>query len=313
MSTDRKARKERIGKGVYSLQEAGTAAFVLDFLKINIFHVLFEVLFAVLLINLMVFYSSSESNIPLSEFFGRVLFTCGIIYLLITIFFLFIVVQVAMSHIEGKNIKEGELQHADLQQNEEALKANLQKKETYEKAIRKSIYYGLFAHIVMGILSAVFPSFFTGVREMRSDFWYRFQIGSAIILFGIGGFILSWLRYKRINWIEVIKNNANGSEKPTAAEEYDQYINTLSSTLKSAVAQVIISCVIVGIFAKVFLTLAPVSNDFDYYNLILALVFVIISTYVTIVYKKEFFSHEMPCFSITPCKKPDRNEDGDPK
>lgn len=286
MNKRHEKRKEKLGDGIYNLHEAGTANFILYFLKINFFHVFFEVLFAVLFINLMIFYSplvitNSGNKIDMSAFFGQVLFSCGIIYLIITIIFIFIIIKNALHYIEGGNIKQGEGN-------------NLQKKETYEKAIKKSIIWGLLAHILVGILTAFFPSFFTGVKEVTFDCCDRLKIGIAIVLFGVGGAILSWLRYKRINWIEVTKNKETN--------EYTNYINTLSYTLISALAQVIITCIIVIIFAIMFMNLAPI-DDFNYYNLLLAIVFAIISTYVTIVYKKEFFGHKIPGFSIKPCKK----------
>lgn len=311
-----KKSKEKLGDGIYSLKEAGTADFVLYFLKINFMHVFFEVLFAVLFITLMVFYSplvvSDSEKIQFSVYFGRVLFTCGIIFLILTVIFIFAISIIAMYYITGENVKRDKKNNADEKQKGIDLKANLQKKETYEKAIKNAINWGLAAHIIIGLITAAFPSFFTGIEEVHFDNFDRLLIGSAIFLFGLGGFTLSWLRSKRVNWNEVIKNSTNEhsdeTDKLNEIDKYNQYINTLSFTILSAIAQVIAACIIIVSFARVFMYLIPAGNGFDYYNLMLAIVFAVISTYITMVYKKEFFGDDMPGFAIKPCKNPRSNE-----
>ena len=210
-----------------------------------------------------------------------------------------------MHYIKGGNVKLNPKNKA--QQKEADIMANLQKKETYENAIKKSINLGLVAHIAVGIITAAFPSLFTGVKVVSFDCLDRLKIGAAIFLFGLGGFTLSWLRSKRINWSEVIKykkDRSDDNNSPNQSDEYNQYINTLSFTLISGIVQVVIACIIIVIFASVFMNLDPVKSGFDYYNLMLATVFAIISTYITIIYKKEFFGDKMPGFTIKPCKKP---------
>ena len=212
-----------------------------------------------------------------------------------------------MHYIKGENVKLSKKNKT--QQKEADIKTNLQKKETYENAIKKSINLGVVAHIAMGIITAAYPSLFTGIKGVSFDCLDRLKIGSAIILFGLGGFTLSWLRSKRINWSEVIKYKKEKTDDiPNQSDEYNQYINTLSFTILSGIVQVVIACIIIVIFASVFMNLDPVESGFDYYNLMLATVFAIISTYITVVYKKEFFGANMPGFTIKPCKNPNDYE-----
>ena len=295
---DIESRKEKLGNSIYYLHEVGSDAFVLYFLKINFIHAFFEVLFAVLYINLMIFYSplfnaDSTRTIPISEFFGGVLFSCGIYYLIIVVFYFFIVIMIAMHYIIKGEDSEKSSKDSDTEP--ENPKTNL--RNIYKKAIQRSIILGFLLHIVMGIISAAYPSFFTG-KALSLDIYNRYEIGLAIILFGLGGHLLSWLRLNRINWCDAIKNRVYGD-----VDEYNQYSNTLFYTLISGIAQVIATCIIIILFAKMFMNLNHGYGDFDYYNLMLAIVFAVISTYITVVYKNEFFGHKMPGYSIKPCKK----------
>lgn len=301
-------QRGKLGDGIKNLQEAGTDAFAAYFIKVTCVHIFFDVLFAVLFINLMIFYSpiingGANSKVRISTFFGNVLLTCGMIFLIITFVFVIGVLVIARHYIEGKHKRK---KNGSKLTQEEIINA-LKDKDTYKKAIITGIIFGLVSHAIMGVVAGLVPTYFTGVDSIiawifpgLSKFFPgikgvsfttpdRVIIGVAIFVFGLGANYLTYLRYKRVNWNEVTKDETASADQ--------QYTDMLSATMKSAIAQVAIVCLIIIIFAAVFKHLDPVVNGFEYYNLMLALIFGIISTYVTIVYKKEFFGDKMPGFT----------------
>lgn len=268
--------------------------FVLYFMKINILHVLFEVLITVSYMTLVVFYSPTYGvgqAIPMSTFFSQILFTCAIIYSIITLFYLLVILLFSMYHA-----RTGDLYGIN----------------TYTKVIKQGIYGGLFAYILMGVLTAIWPSFFTGVNGLSFGVLQSVKIAISIALFGFAWFVLSMLRLKRVNWNDAIKveiaelqclycQKDDGTTRPIN-------IKTLSYTFASAIIQALIICAIMIIFVKALMSIPLAEQEeFNFFNLTLAVFFAIISTYVTILLKNEFIG-SFPGFSICMCAKSSKSK-----
>lgn len=276
---------------VYSTLCAHNAIqFVLYCIKIYTIHVLFEVLITVSYMTLVVFYSPDyglAKAIPMSTFFSQILFTCAIIYSIVTILFLFVVLLTSMRHVR---------------------KGNKSGIDTYSAIIMRAIIGGLSAYIIMGILTAIWPEFFSGVDGLSLGFYNRAKLAISIALFGFAWFTLSYLRYKRINWydaikVELAKKQCTPCESEEGATDKLYNLKTLSFTFASAIAQALIICIIIIFFIKALMDIPPTQQeDFNFFNLTLAVFFAIISTYITFLIRYEY-ARTLPGFSICICKK----------
>ena len=186
-----------------------------------------------------------------------------------------------------------------------ARKGNLSGTNTYSKVIKIGIVGGLFAYVFVGVLTAIRPGLFSG-EDIAFETFQRIRIAFSITVFGLAWFVLSMLRFKRINWEDAIKVK-NGEtycsycmkdDTPT-----DNTINrkTLLYTFASAITQALIIFAIVISFIRALMSI-PITElkEFNFYNLTLAVFFGLISTYITVIIKNEYIGR-FPGFSVCKC------------
>lgn len=247
------------------LQKQDYFDLIIYYSKVSIIHVAFEAVIAILLVAPQVLYNQSVTKeaLSLSRFFGRVLFNCATIFIVVVAIYLLFLLLIVLAVKVPQNAK-----------------GIINRNITILSLIGTAL--GLIIYFIGGLLVANHPNWFAGI-EVVTTLSPMEKTNIVIKTTGIGltwGF-LSCLRMLRI--VPIVGILSSGE----VGEEVVGRANNASSIvrLKSIILQALIMCVIAWLLIR-SLKHIPM-DDFDYYNLILVVYFGIFSTYSTACYKLE--------------------------
>ncbi len=232
---------------------------VIYYSKVSIIHIAFEAVITILLVAPQVLYKHSvtKDTLYLSHFFGRVLFNCATIFIVVVTIYLLFLLLVVLSVKVRNNVTD-----------------DIKQKITILSIVGMAC--GLIIYFIGGLLVANYPDWFAGI-EVVVPFPSLVKTSIVIRTIGIGSTwaILSCLRLFRLRRIVgklVLDEDSSTNESSIFR-------------LKCIILHVLIMCIIAWLLIR-SLKYIPI-DDFDYYNLILVVYFGVFSTYSTASYKLE--------------------------